>query len=86
MFPMTGLPDGRQHKMVTLRLKGGISNWNVKVSREWESLLRPVPELHYLPAEEYPPTYGPEHEEPAAPLLEPVEATPAAPSEGMTGG
>jgi hypothetical protein len=46
--------SGTEYQMTQLRLTGRGSAWKVVVVREWETLVRPVPELTYLPATEYP--------------------------------
>lgn len=45
---------GTEYQMTQLRLTGRGSAWKVVVAREWETLVRPVPELTYLPASDYP--------------------------------
>lgn len=46
--------DGPTYQMTQLRLTGRNAAWKVVVAREWETLVRPIPELAYLPAVEYP--------------------------------
>lgn len=50
----TGSGDGPAYQMTQLRLTGRNASWKVVVAREWETLVRPIPELSYLPAVEYP--------------------------------
>lgn len=42
------------YEMTQLRLVGRFESWRVDVAREWEFLVRPIPELAYLPETEYP--------------------------------
>lgn len=46
--------DGN-YAMTQLRLTGRFNEWRVEVAREWETLVRPVPELAYLPETDMPP-------------------------------
>jgi hypothetical protein len=56
------VPDGRGgYQMTQLRLVGRFEKWTVQVAREWETLVRPVPDLAYLPESDYP--AQPEQEE-----------------------
>ena len=45
---------GGEYQMTQLRLTGRGAAWRVVVAREWETLVRPVPALAYLPASDYP--------------------------------
>lgn len=46
--------DGN-YAMTQLRLVGRFNTWTVEVAREWETLVRPVPDLAYLPETDMPP-------------------------------
>jgi len=49
------VPTGPEtYQMTQLRLVGRFESWRVEVAREWETLVRPIPELAYLPETEYP--------------------------------
>lgn len=50
--------EGPTYTMTQLRLVGRGSSWRVEVAREWETLVRPIPELSYLPDTEYPAQTG----------------------------
>jgi hypothetical protein len=56
------VPTGQgTYQMTQLRLVGRFEKWTVEVAREWETLVRPVPDLAYLPESDYP--AQPEQEE-----------------------
>lgn len=51
------------HMMATLHMRARGAIWSITVVREWESLVREVPEPHFLPDSDYP-QKGPERERP----------------------
>ena len=79
------------YEMTQLRLVGRFESWRVEVAREWETLVRPTPELAYLPDTEYPAESNePEPIKPwqekirgtNRPVVEPPTAEPAKPEAG----
>ncbi|MEK6702780.1 MAG: hypothetical protein AABZ53_10990 [Planctomycetota bacterium] len=61
------------YTMATLHMRSDGGLWTVTVAREWESLVREVPEHHYLPDSDYPQ----KSPEPARPLKTNYNTAPA---------